>query len=776
MNLKNQAHQLANKGRNGDSMLVHMTPDEVSGLEKLAHKLGGNITRNPHTGLPEAGFFQDLFSDPGKALGHDLTGGNSLLGNLGTDIGNVLKNPTTLIETAVATALLGPEGLDIGALTGAAGSAVSAATLGASVGGLVSAINGGNPITGALLGGVGGVAAGYVSNLATSAGAGATAASAAGGAASGATVALLTGQDPITGAATGGILSAVTSKTMSDNGNTTYKFDDGSSLTLDSNSGKIISGTDSSGNSIPSSQINTANQAPVVDAVAVQTAAVQDISNIANGSGTPADNYNALLAKGYTPDQITSVLGTDAAGTMSQAAYQQNTAIGKILNDTNLTPEQQVQQLQAAGYNADQAKVVGSTIPADAIDQAFNNYGTTTVDSATNQAIQNAYNTASANGAKPADIYNSLIDQGYTQQQLNSVFGADKVLPAAQAAETQNTEISNQVKTMQAAGSTPAEIAQSLHDMGYGSTQTLTALGIDPNSTEGQTIQKTFQSIAAPPGETSYQTDSAGSKLSGSTVDPNGNTTYKYDDGSSLTVDSKGNIISSTDTEGNVVTNNTTGSQGPSGPEGPSGPGAQGPQGPSGVGPQGPEGPSGVGPQGPEGPSGVGPSGVGPSGVGPSGVVIPVVPPIKTGPSGPSTGPSSGPSGPGYTPIVIGPSTPLVNPGANPGWMNQAVKPMYQTTNPTQAEFYWGAHPYADQNATLSTYNYNNVPNAPTTPWGATNSAVGGQSYLNIPNFINSILGTPYYPSPTGTANNSPTTTPTTGATIPVTGPAIPKT
>jgi len=55
---------LASLGRNGDSMLVHMSPSEVAGLQGLAMSQGGSLTVNPHTGLPEAfslgGFFKSL--------------------------------------------------------------------------------------------------------------------------------------------------------------------------------------------------------------------------------------------------------------------------------------------------------------------------------------------------------------------------------------------------------------------------------------------------------------------------------------------------------------------------------------------------------------------------------------------------------------------------------------------------------------------------------------------------------------------------------------------
>jgi hypothetical protein len=51
---------MATKGRDGDSMLVHMTPGEVAGLHALAVRHGGELTINPDTGLPEANFLKKL--------------------------------------------------------------------------------------------------------------------------------------------------------------------------------------------------------------------------------------------------------------------------------------------------------------------------------------------------------------------------------------------------------------------------------------------------------------------------------------------------------------------------------------------------------------------------------------------------------------------------------------------------------------------------------------------------------------------------------------------
>lgn len=54
MSLNAAAQHLADYGRHGDTTLVHMTPDEVRGLQQLAQAHGTSLTINPHTGLPEA--------------------------------------------------------------------------------------------------------------------------------------------------------------------------------------------------------------------------------------------------------------------------------------------------------------------------------------------------------------------------------------------------------------------------------------------------------------------------------------------------------------------------------------------------------------------------------------------------------------------------------------------------------------------------------------------------------------------------------------------------
>jgi hypothetical protein len=71
--MQEEAGQLADRGRYGDTTLVHMTPGEVQGLASL-----GQLTINPDTGLPEAfsmGNILPIIANVGLAM---ATGGMSL--------------------------------------------------------------------------------------------------------------------------------------------------------------------------------------------------------------------------------------------------------------------------------------------------------------------------------------------------------------------------------------------------------------------------------------------------------------------------------------------------------------------------------------------------------------------------------------------------------------------------------------------------------------------------------------------------------------------------
>lgn len=67
--LASAAQSVQAKGRGDDTMLVHMTPREVKGLQALAMAHGGSLTINPETGLPEAGFLDAVLP---MALGFAL--------------------------------------------------------------------------------------------------------------------------------------------------------------------------------------------------------------------------------------------------------------------------------------------------------------------------------------------------------------------------------------------------------------------------------------------------------------------------------------------------------------------------------------------------------------------------------------------------------------------------------------------------------------------------------------------------------------------------------
>jgi hypothetical protein len=112
------AQGLASLGRNGDSMLVHMSPEELQGLQGLAMAQGGSLTINPETGLPEAFKLKNVF----KAALPIAAG--FMFPQFGTQfMGGILG-----------------KGIAAGALTGAG----------------IAALSGENPFMGALTGGLGG--------------------------------------------------------------------------------------------------------------------------------------------------------------------------------------------------------------------------------------------------------------------------------------------------------------------------------------------------------------------------------------------------------------------------------------------------------------------------------------------------------------------------------------------------------------------------------------------------------------------------------------------
>ena len=80
MSLQIAAQHLSSQGRGKDSMLVHMSPREVSSLNALAKAHGGQLTINPKTGLAEAGFLESILPmAAGFALNAALPGSGMLV-------------------------------------------------------------------------------------------------------------------------------------------------------------------------------------------------------------------------------------------------------------------------------------------------------------------------------------------------------------------------------------------------------------------------------------------------------------------------------------------------------------------------------------------------------------------------------------------------------------------------------------------------------------------------------------------------------------------------
>jgi hypothetical protein len=129
MSLHAAAQHIAQKGRGRDKMLVHMSPREVQGLQALAKAKGGHLAVNPETGLPEAGFLENILPIVAAAAATYFTAGAA----------------TPYLATA-----FGPT----------AGGILAGAGAGALIGGGSAAIQGGDVGQGALIGGAGGALGG----------------------------------------------------------------------------------------------------------------------------------------------------------------------------------------------------------------------------------------------------------------------------------------------------------------------------------------------------------------------------------------------------------------------------------------------------------------------------------------------------------------------------------------------------------------------------------------------------------------------------------------
>jgi hypothetical protein len=134
-NLHPIAQAVQSQGRGKDTQLVHMTPNEVAGMQALAKAHGGSLTVNPETGLVEAGFLDSMLP---TLLGVGLaaaTGGTSLAltpGMIGLGIGGLQYARTGSLEKGLMAGLGAYGGAGLGtSLMGAGATAGSGLTSGA---------------------------------------------------------------------------------------------------------------------------------------------------------------------------------------------------------------------------------------------------------------------------------------------------------------------------------------------------------------------------------------------------------------------------------------------------------------------------------------------------------------------------------------------------------------------------------------------------------------------------------------------------------------------
>jgi hypothetical protein len=150
MNSQNIAQGLAALGRGNDSMLMHVTPREVYGLQSLAMAAGGSLSVNPHTGLPEAGFFDFLGNMlpqiAGTAIG--VATGNPYIGAAVAGAGETAKSGNLMSGIMAGLGAYGGANLFQGVANAAPGAA-SATGAGASTANLPSATQLGSSATAA---------------------------------------------------------------------------------------------------------------------------------------------------------------------------------------------------------------------------------------------------------------------------------------------------------------------------------------------------------------------------------------------------------------------------------------------------------------------------------------------------------------------------------------------------------------------------------------------------------------------------------------------------
>jgi hypothetical protein len=128
MSIKNAAEMIRQQGRGNDSVLMHVTPSEIKSLQGIAQAHGGSLSINPQTGLPEAGFLENILPTI-AGIGIGFATGNPFIGAAVAGIGGYATSGS--LEKGLMAGLGAFGGASaLGSLAGVG--ATGASTLGAS--------------------------------------------------------------------------------------------------------------------------------------------------------------------------------------------------------------------------------------------------------------------------------------------------------------------------------------------------------------------------------------------------------------------------------------------------------------------------------------------------------------------------------------------------------------------------------------------------------------------------------------------------------------------
>ena len=595
----------------------------------------------------------------------------------------VLEDPLQAIVTVGAMAM-GVPPVWAGAIGGAAGAAE----------------HGTNILEGAALGGITGYVGGAAGGAAAEAGAGQILSGAAGGAAAGATGAALTGNDIASGALTGGILGggtgAIASYVNPQTGNSTYTYDDGSTITK-APDGSVVGSTPATDGTLapvvdlsPGANNNTGGgTTPVSDTgVAGPVQPPMDIKSTGLSDSAPGTVYNGANGPEVVLDSGKTVLLSD---------YQAAIDSGKPISvDGNMMTDFKVEVGGAPRY----AGQTGAGSPPEGYDVAKPEdvFGPDDTNNGQNPWKAGTYLDPETNTWFTPKTPPAGTGDGYNPSSY--------VAPVTVNPDGSTTTINwnGSITTAYADGTTVVSNPD-------GSSVVKDTSGVE-HVTGGHTTGGTG-------GTGGTGTGGNGTGAPGPTGEQgpgtNSGTTYTYDDGSTITIHPDGTATSTPPTDTTTPTGDTTT-------------------------------PTTTTPGGtvttpdtttPGGPTTTTPTGWTPTPVTP---IFPVVVPPKT-------------------PVVTPPATTTVTPGdftklqiptgLNPGWI--APTPFYQTTSPVQSQYYWGPHSY-QEGPTFNAEQWNTAPAAPHTPWGLQEMAPVAKpqdivDYINSPEYQAQFVSGPVVPA-----------------------------